>query len=129
MSVVLDASAVLAVLLEEAGTDAVEPHIPGGIVSAVSLAEVAGRLADRGLEEEEARAAIADLALVVVPFDEAQALAAGMLRPPTRHLGLSLGDRACLALALERGLPALTADRRWSGANVGVEVRLIRSGA
>lgn len=127
--VVLDASAALAVLLREAGGDSVEPHCPGATISAVNLAEVVARLAERGTAESDVRSAISDLGLLVVPFDADGAIATGMLRLPTKAFGLSLGDRACLALARERKVPALTADRRWSGLDVGVEIRLIRSNA
>ena len=68
----------------------------------------------------------AKLGLTVVPFDEEQAYKAGLLRQTTRSQGLSLGDRACLALAHSLGLPAITADRAWSNLNVGVEVILVR---
>lgn len=124
--VVLDASAALAVVLREAGGDAVEPHCPGATISAVNLAEMVARLAERGMAETDVRSAISDLGLSVVPFDETRAIATGMLRPSTRARGLSLGDRACLALARERNVPALTADRRWSGLDIGVDIRLIR---
>ena len=61
----------------------------------------------------------------IVPFDPAQALDTGLLRPPTRTRGLSLGDRACLALARARGLPAYTAERSWATLNLGVDIHLI----
>jgi PIN domain nuclease of toxin-antitoxin system len=124
--VVLDASAVLALVLREAGAEQVQRYCPGATISAVNVAEVVARLAEGGTVETDVRAAISELGFSVVPLDAEQAFATGMLRPKTRHAGLSLGDRACLALARERNLPALTADRRWRGLDVGVDIRFIR---
>lgn len=125
-SVVLDASALLALFYREAGGDEVASRLPGAIVGAVNIAEVVGKLADGGLAEEEVRLAIDALHLDVVSMDETVAWECGLLRPRTRAAGLSLGDRACLALAKVRGLPVLTADRAWLGIDVGVAVLLIR---
>lgn len=125
-SVVLDASALLALLYREAGGDEVVARLPGAIVGVVNIAEVVGKLADDGLAEEEVRLAIDALHLDVVPMDETVAWECGLLRTRTRAAGLSLGDRACLALAKARGLPVLTADRAWLGVDVGVAVQLIR---
>jgi ribonuclease VapC len=123
---VLDASAVLALLRGEPGADAVAALWPGVRVSAVNLSEVAAKLADRGAGEEEIRDTLAELELRVEPFDGEDAIAAGLLRPPTRSDGLSLADRACLALAVRLGLPVVTADRRWTELGLPVEVRAIR---
>jgi PIN domain nuclease of toxin-antitoxin system len=112
--VVLDASALLALVHGEEGADVVEATIPGAQISAVNLAEVVGKLADIGMPEDEIRAALAGLGLRVVDFDERLAFAAGLLRPLTRSEGLSLGDRACLAVAAATHRPALTADRSWA---------------
>jgi ribonuclease VapC len=112
---VLDASALLAYLGDEPGADAVEMAIADrATIGAVNLAEVLGSLAVAGHDPEEAR------------FDEDLALEAALLRPVTRHAGLSLGDRACLALARRLARPALTADAAWSGAVPDVDVVLIR---
>jgi len=124
--VVLDASAVLARLRNESGGDQVAPKLRTGLLSAVNLAEIAGRLMDLGQDERDAMQAITLLGVSVHPLDEALAYRAAALRPLTRHLGLSLGDRACLALALQEGLPVMTADRAWARLEIGVEVRLIR---
>ena len=124
--VVLDASAILAVLHREPGGEVVVPLASGALISAVNVAEASARLSDWDMREGECRQAILELGLVVVPFDAELAFDSSALRPATKHLGLSLGDRACLALAKREGLPALTADRVWSGLDIGVEVRLIR---
>ena len=123
---VLDASAVLAVVLAEPGGDMVRPLIADSLLSAVNLVEVATRLLDFGFPSAEIDGRLERLRFTVLPFDEDLALSAGLLRVQTRHLGLSLGDRACLALAQREGLPVLTGDRSWAKLDVGVEVVLIR---
>ncbi|MFA7262420.1 MAG: type II toxin-antitoxin system VapC family toxin [Caulobacter sp.] len=123
---VLDASAVLAVVLTEPGGDIVRPLMADSLLSAVNLAEVTTRLLDLGFPSARIDSRLARLRFTVVPFDEGLALSAGLLRAQTRHLGLSVGDRACLALAQREQLPALTADRSWAKLDVGVEVVLIR---
>ena len=97
-------------------------------MSAVNLSEVVERLSDRGLPEEAIGAAIGLLDLSCAAFDDDAAFAAGLLRRVSRSVGLSLGDRACLALGRERNLPVLTADRAWSGIDLGpgIEVVLLR---
>jgi len=125
--VVLDASAVLALLQDEPGGDRVLESLPGALICSVNLPEVVAKLAELGMSEPEIRLALS-LGLEVVTFDEALAFSAGVLRPATRSAGLSLGDRACLALALSRALPVLTTDRAWRDIDVGVEVEVIRPG-
>ena len=124
---VLDSSAVLAVLLEEAGADRVESVLPGALLSAVNLAEVISKLCERGMPADEVLIAVAALGVDIVPYDGEQARLTGELRPRTRAAGLSLGDRACLALARLRLLPAMTADAAWLTVSES-EVILIRGG-
>lgn len=124
--IVLDASAILALLAGEPGAEAVSAWVPDAAVSTVNVAEIGTKLADRGMRENDVRSAIGTLGLEIVTFDRESAYAAAMLRDRTRKLGLSLGDRACLALGATRALPVLTADRSWADLNIGVEVRLIR---
>jgi PIN domain nuclease of toxin-antitoxin system len=126
VSVVLDASALLALLNDEPGAEEVETALAESIVSAVNLSEVAAILADIGMPPREVRAILGGFDLPIAPFDDELALLAAELRPATRALGLSLGDRACLALAKSRRLAALTADRAWSRLKLGVAVRVIR---
>jgi PIN domain nuclease of toxin-antitoxin system len=123
---VLDASALLAVMLGEPGAEKVIPLLAGAEIGAINLAEVVAKLQERGVPDAEIERDIADLDLPVAAFDAAQAMAAGKLRNRTRSLGLSLGDRACLALAISRGLPAVTTDRAWSALDVGAEVIVAR---
>lgn len=122
---VLDSSAVLALLLAEPGADRVKAVLPGALISTVNFAEVVSKLCERGMPATEARLAIEAIGLEPIDFDLNQACAAGDLRMSTRRGGLSLGDRACLALARLRGLPAMTADAAW-GQVPDLEVALIR---
>ena len=114
---VLDASALLALLNAEEGAALVAKHVTSGpaVMSSVNYAEVASKLSDYGLPEEAIREALESLGLRVIAFSVSHALMCGLLRRSTREAGLSLGDRACLALALQEELPAVTAERRWQG--------------
>lgn len=114
-SQVLDASAVLAWILREPGAERVTALMLQGncLISSINAAEVVARLADKGRPEAALREVIGHIGARLVPFDAAQATESGLLRPRTRHLGLSLGDRACLALALTQGASVITADRPW----------------
>jgi ribonuclease VapC len=123
---VFDASAVLALLFAEPGAEVAGRYLRDGIISAANLAEVLAKLVDQGLPLPEAIRAVAMLGLEVAPLTEAQGQRSAEFRPASRVLGLSLGDRACLALAAERGLPALTADRAWARLDGTVEVVVIR---
>ena len=123
---VLDSSAILALVHGEQGAEVVAGILPNAVASTVNIAEIVAHLADGGAPDERIRGVVGALNLHIVPFDEDQAFTAGALRRVTREKGLSLGDRACLALARQTGLPALTADRIWADLDVGVEVRLIR---
>jgi PIN domain nuclease of toxin-antitoxin system len=125
-NVVLDASAVLAVAFAEPGAEIVIPRLPFALLSAVNLAEATTRAVDRGKPLADVQESLATLPIAVVPFDADQAYAASSLRPLTRLLGLSLGDRACLALASLRQLPVLTADRSWAAVDLAVSVEFIR---
>lgn len=123
----LDASALLALLNREPGHEEIAEVIGDAAISAVNLSEVAAKLADRGMPEEAIREALDGLALEIHDFDRELAFQAGFLHPLTRSRGLSLGDRACLALGQRLNLPVLTTDRIWGALDLGVEVRLVRS--
>lgn len=124
---ILDASAVLCFLRDEPGATAVAPLLDGGILSAVNLAEVITKLAEHDTGRIWVDQLMASLMprINVIPFDADLAWRAGLLRATTRHLGLSLGDRACLALAAREGGIAVTCDRAW-GQVAGIAVELVR---
>jgi PIN domain nuclease of toxin-antitoxin system len=123
---VLDASALLALLNAENGAEVVQDLLPEAAISTVNLAEVVTRLAAAGMPEDEIRGALSLLGLETLAFDEELAFLAGFLVLQTQPLGLSLGDQACLALAKATQASAVTADRAWAGLDIGVEIRLIR---
>lgn len=124
--IVLDASALLALLFREPGAERVAASLEQAAISAVNLAEVLGRLIRDGRPLAEAVSRLAALGLEVVPLDAERAAAVAGLEPLARPAGLSLGDRCCLALALERGVPALTADGAWLRLAHHVRVELLR---
>jgi PIN domain nuclease of toxin-antitoxin system len=125
-SVVLDSSAVLALLHHEAGEELVWQLAPTAFLSAVNAAEVHGKLMSAGFDRGDAWDAVVGSVRTIVPFDSEQAEITGSLVPLTRARGLSLGVRACLALGRTLKLPVYTADRSWSELRVDVDVRLIR---
>lgn len=126
IDVVLDASAALAVLNDETGASEVRRFLPGAIISTVNAAEVSTKLIDAGTEARKTTEFIQRLGLRVMPFVEADVEATARLRQNTKKAGLSLGDRACLALARRLKMPAITADRQWRDIAVDVEIQLIR---
>ena len=123
---VLDASAVLALLNDEPSSAEVVNVLPDAAVSAVNYSEVVAKLAEAGVPERVIQEALKGLGLEVIAFDQELAEVAGMLRPVTKGLGLSLGDRACLALAQQLSVPALTTDSVWEKITVGVKIRVVR---
>ncbi len=124
---VLDASAILALLGNEAGFEIVAAAInQGAVVCAVNFSEVVSKLNEAGIPEKEIVAIIQSLGIETIEFDEELAVKAGMLRGTTRKAGLSFGDRACLALAEKLSIPAVTADRAWSELGLNIKVQLIR---
>ena len=126
LSVVFDSSALLAISFGEAGAERAARGLKGGMMSAVNVAEVISRYVDLGVSEEDARASLLAFGLEIRPFDETQAMAAGLMRTITQKLGLSLGDRACLALAVQEGATVFTADRSWAALDLEIEVELVR---
>jgi ribonuclease VapC len=124
--VVLDSSAVLAVLFGEAGADAVIALGSAAVLSAVSYSECLAKATDRGLPLAEAERVLASFRYPIVAFDAEHAAVAASFRPATRHLDCSFADRACLATGLLRRLPVVTADRKWAKADLGVEVIVFR---
>ena len=124
--VVLDSSALLALLNVERGAEVVSPVMSRAAMSSLNLSEVVAKLADYGMQEDAIRTTLNGLPLEIVPFDQERAFLAGLLRRTTRDAGLSLGDRCCISLAIQLGMPALTADRSWQRIAVGAEIRQIR---
>lgn len=125
--IVLDASAVIAWLRRERGAEQVDAAWQDEpVISAVNFAEVLSKVSERG---GDVRAAARDLrieGLRVEPYGDEDAVVTAELRLPTQAQGLSLGDRACLALARRLGVPALTADKRWAHVSAGVTIQVIR---
>jgi PIN domain nuclease of toxin-antitoxin system len=124
---VLDASALLAVLNGEPGADKLTVELLSTAASStVNLAEVQSKLVDRGLNPDRAWAATMTPVAEAIPFTTEHAKAAGGLIAETRALGLSLGDRACLALARALKAPVYTADRSWKNLKLGLHIHVIR---
>ena len=125
---VLDASALLALLRDETGAAKVAEHIANARMSSVNYAEVVSHFVHAGMPSEQVDAMLRPLPMTIVEADQALATLAGRLRTVTAEAGLSLGDRFCLALAQRDGLPALTADRQWRtvAEAAGVIVSVIR---
>lgn len=123
---VLDSSALLAAIDEESGAEVLAAVILDAMISAVNLAEVVTKLVARGATRDDYQAAIAAFDLETVDFSRQMAEATGELVARTHPRGLSLGDRACIALGVSVGLPVYTADKNWSGQDLGCEIRQIR---
>ena len=129
-SAVLDASALLAYMQGEPGERQVaDALVRGCAISVVNVAEVLSKLADEGQDPAAVLASLGSLgdALEMPEMEAADAVRIAALRPPTKRLGLSLGDRACLALAERLGLPVLTADRGWRQLELALEVVFVRN--
>jgi ribonuclease VapC len=124
--IVLDASAVLAFLMVEPGQEKVAKVIDGSAMSAVNLGETLTRMEREGRPASDIRAVLESTGVVFFPFDVDQAEAAAVLWHVGRPFGLSLGDRSCLALATALGAPVMTAERRWAGLPLGLQIEVIR---
>jgi PIN domain nuclease of toxin-antitoxin system len=124
--VLLDASAFLALILDEPGAEAVLAVLDQAAIGAVNLSEVQEVAIRRGHSAARAGAWAAELGLPVLPFTAPMAAEAAVLLAGWRRQGLSLGDCACLGVARHAGLPVLTADHAWAGLEIGVTIRLIR---
>ena len=123
---VLDASALLCFLFVETGEDRVAAILAEARMSAVNLSEVVAKLIDRGVDATDVLSRLSTLPIDVIPFEREAAAVAGTMRKQTREFGLSLGDRACLALAKSIGGIAVTTDRAWARLEIGVEVDVVR---
>jgi len=127
--IVLDTSALLAVLQAEPGAEIFTQKsglLEDSAMSAVNVAEAYGKLVSVGIGPEEAWEAVIAPIPEIVEFDKEQAKITGGLLPQTRSLGLSMGDRACLALGIALNAPIYTADRAWKGLKLKVSIHVIR---
>ncbi len=126
-SVILDSSSLIALLAEEKGQEKIIEVLPYAVMSTVNIAEVVKFLIDRkGLTRERIHKLIQNLIPTILPFDEEQAFLSGELITKTKQLGLSLGDRACLALALSKHYPVYTANKAWASLQLSCNIFLIR---
>ena len=122
--VVLDSPAILAVLFNERGSDEIMPLLEGALVSAVNLAELHASLVRRGVDADVAWGQLHELGCEFCPMDEEQARIAGEMAGQRRTVGLSLGDRACLALAIERKASVYTTNAAWRILGLGIDVEV-----
>ncbi len=125
-SVVLDASALLALLNEEEGSEIVERVLPNAVMSTVNLSETIAVLAGIGIDAADAKQLTFSLIREYIPFNQEQAYCAATLRSLTKKYGLSIGDRACLALAKLQKLKVFSADKVWSKLDLGIDITIIR---
>ncbi len=124
---VLDASALLALLNQERGSERITAILADKVVmSTVNFSEVVAKLSNDGMPNEMIHSLLDSFELEVIDFDTELAYQTGLLRPLTKHAGLSLGDRACLALAQHLRLPALTTDRVWETLSLNIPDQVIR---
>ena len=126
MSVVLDASAVLAYLQREPGSELVREVLPEAVMSTVNWAEVVQKISRADADIPGLRSDLQILGLTLIPFSFEHAEVAGGLLSHTRSLGLSLGGRACLALALAKGAEVYTSDQAWKRLRLELEIKVIR---
>ena len=124
--VVFDTSAILALIKAEPGWDKAAAVFPSAVLCTVNAAEVYTKFAEWQLPRHEQAKYQVMIQEIVVPFDSDLALRTGAFRSATRQFGLSLGDRACLALAHRLGVRAMTTEKIWAKLQVGVEIEVIR---
>jgi len=126
-NIVLDASALLALVQEEQGADVIKPLLKFSVMSTVNIAESLTTLQRTGISPQEALTLISDIIMTILPFDLEQAGIAAELQSKVQHKGLSLGDRACIALGIKLQVPIYTADRVWAQLQLNnANVKLIR---
>ena len=126
MKYILDASATIALLQLEKGHERVLHAMVDCAISSVNLMETGTKLIDNGMTHVDAKAAIEHLQIPVIALDEELSWQATFLRNETRHKGISLADRVCLALAIREDAIAVTADRIWADLDIGCKIELIR---
>lgn len=126
MTVVLDASALLAYLQDEPGGEVVDGVLAESVISSVNWAEVIQKAIAAGADVDGMLDDLQALGLAVEPFTIEDGEMTGRLWQQTRQYGLSLGDRACLSLGLRLGVPILTSDRTWASLNLSLNIQVIR---
>ena len=125
--VILDASALLALIQEETGAEIIKPLLKFSVMSAVNVTETLSVLQRTNISPEEGRTLITDIITTIVPFDLEQAEQVAKLHPLVQPQGLSLADRACIALGIKLQIPIYTADRIWAELKLdNIDIRLIR---
>lgn len=124
--IVLDTCALIALIRQEPGADIVEAYKPHYVMSAVNVAEAGVVLIRNGMSPAQAEQAIRDAVPRIVPLNDRQAFLSSALYPFVKSCGLSLGDRCCLALGQDLGLPVLTAEHIWRKLDLPVGIRWIR---
>jgi PIN domain nuclease of toxin-antitoxin system len=123
---ILDASALIAFLRNETGAERVREVLTKSGISTVNLSETLGKMVEYGNDLETAAYQVERLRIAVIPFDAEQARIAASLWKTTRSVGMSLGDRACLAVALQTSLPAFTTEKTWGECGIGAKIVRIR---
>ncbi len=126
MTAVLDASALLAFLHDEPGSETVARALDGSYVSTVNWSEVLQKSLRRKVDTRGMLQEFTDIGVTFEPFTAQQAEIAAQLWEASRQYGLSIADRACLALAVDKGLPVLTADRAWQTLSLSIEIQVVR---
>ena len=125
--VILDSSALIALIKNETGADVVESLLGRIVMSNLNVSEVSGILIDLGMSYEECKNSVEPYIDVIVPLDVEQSFDIAFLKKSTKHKGLSIGDRACIALGIKMKLPIYTADKVWADLDLeGAEIILIR---
>lgn len=125
-SIIFDASALLALIKNEHVNLDLEKYLGNIFMSSVNVSEVAGILLESEMSYEECKNSIEPLITSIIVFDQEQSFLAANIKKQTKHLGLSLGDRACISLGLTTGYPIYTADKAWAKLNLNCEIILIR---
>lgn len=124
--VIFDASALLALIKNEAGAKILEGLLGNVMMSSINVSEVLCILLDSDMNVQEVKGAVEPFIDFIIPFDFEHSISCAALKKATRHLGLSLGDRACIALGMSTGYPVYTADKAWGKLELDCKIILIR---
>jgi len=125
--IVFDSSALIALFAKEKGFEVIKQHLKNAIISSVNIAEVYKYCIDvQNLTEDECNDIVNISGVKIIEFDQKQALTTAQIYPKTKKYGLSLGDRACIALAIEKECSVLTCDKIWEKVHIDVEFIMAR---